>query len=173
MSVLSTIREKSTLLLIIIGGALVAFILGDILSSGDRLFSRRNNDVGEVAGQSISAQEFEQRLQKVEENYRVNSDVTAIDESTRESLRQQTWNQMINEIVMEQEYQEVGINVTSQELYEMVAGADPHPTVRQAFTDPKTGIFDQNRVLGFLKTMDEDPTGATKIRWIEFEKGRP
>ncbi|HET6243466.1 MAG: SurA N-terminal domain-containing protein [Bacteroidetes bacterium] len=171
MSVLSTIREKSTLLLIIIGGALVAFILGDVLSSGERLFSSNSNNIGEIAGQTISAQEFEQRLQKMEENYRLNTGSSSIDESTRESLRQQAWNQALNEIIMEEEYRGVGIKVTSQELYELVAGSDPHPTVQRAFSDPSSGTFDKNRVLSFLKTMDEDPSGATKIRWIEFERG--
>jgi peptidyl-prolyl cis-trans isomerase D len=171
MSVLGKIREKSTLLLIIIGGALVAFVLGDVLSSGDRFFSGRRNEVGRVAGQTISAQEFEVRVQKMEENYKMNTGMTSIDEQTREMLRQQAWTQMLNEIIMDQEYRDIGITVTSQELYDMVAGNDPHPSVRQAFTDPQSGIFDKNRVLGFLKTMDEDPTGDAKKRWLEFEKG--
>jgi peptidyl-prolyl cis-trans isomerase D len=171
MSVLGKIREKSTLLLIIIGGALVAFVLGDVLSSGDRFFEGRRNEVGRVAGQTISAQEFEVRVQKMEENYKMNTGMTSIDEQTREMLRQQAWTQMLNEIIMDEEYRELGITVSSQELYDMVAGTDPHPSVRQAFTDPQTGIFDKNRVLGFLKSMDEDPTGDSKRRWIEFEKG--
>ncbi|MDQ3192953.1 MAG: SurA N-terminal domain-containing protein [Bacteroidota bacterium] len=171
MSVLNTIREKSTLLLIIIGGALVAFILGDILSSGDRLFSSRSNDIGEVAGYTITAQDFENRVQKMEENYRLNTNGAAIDEATRETLRQQVWTQVLNEKIMDEEYKELGLKVTSQELYEMVAGSEPHQTVQKAFSNPNTGEFDPNRVMGFLKSMDEDPTGATKVRWLEFERG--
>jgi peptidyl-prolyl cis-trans isomerase D len=170
MSVLNKIREKSTLLLIIIGGALVAFILGDVLTSGERLFGGRRNEVGNVAGQTISVQEFEARVQKSEENYKLNTGQQSIDESTRDMLRQQTWIQLLNEVIMEREYTRNGITVSSQELFDMVAGADPHPSVRQAFTDPQTGMFDQGRVLNFLRTMDQDPTGATKQRWLEFER---
>jgi peptidyl-prolyl cis-trans isomerase D len=170
MSVLNKIREKSTLLLIIIGGALVAFILGDVLTSGERLFGGRRNEVGNVAGQTVSVQEFEARVQKSEENYKLNTGQQTIDESTRDMLRQQTWMQLLNEVIMEREYSSNGITVSSQELFDMVAGADPHPSVRQAFTDPQTGMFDQSRVLNFLKTMDQDPTGSTKQRWLEFER---
>ncbi|MBA3899454.1 MAG: SurA N-terminal domain-containing protein, partial [Bacteroidetes bacterium] len=171
MSVLAKIRERSTLLLIIIGGALVAFVLGDVLSSGESLFGGRRNEVGAVAGQTISVQEFEARLLKTETNYKLNTGQPSIDEATREMLRQQTWNQLLNEVIMDREYRETGITVSSEELYDMVAGAEPHASVRQAFTDPQTGSFDKNRVIQFLKSMDEDPTGDTKQRWLEFEAG--
>jgi peptidyl-prolyl cis-trans isomerase D len=170
MSVLGKIREKSSLLLIIIGGALVAFVLGDLLSSGGAFFTGDQNRIGEIAGQTISPQEFEMRILKAEENYKMNTGASSVDESTREMLRQQVWNQLVNEIIMTEEYQEIGIRVSSQELYDMVAGTNPHPTVRQAFTDPQTGVFEHGRVLNFLRQMDQDPTGDTKMRWLEFEK---
>ncbi|MFN5794611.1 MAG: peptidylprolyl isomerase, partial [Bacteroidota bacterium] len=52
----------------------------------------------------------------------------------------------------------------------MVQGKNPHPSVKQAFTNPQTGVFDPNQVIQFLKNMDKDETGATKERWINFEQ---
>lgn len=169
MSVLAKIREKSGLLLLVIGGALVLFIAGDLLTSNTSVFNRTQTDVGEVAGRRISGQEFEFRVSKAEENYRLNTGQQSIDEGLKDMLRQQTWNQMLNEIIMEAEYNELGIVVSPQELYDMVRGNDPHPSVKQAFTNPETGVFDPNAVLKFLKNMENDESGATKARWVEFE----
>lgn len=169
MSVLAKIREKSGLLLLVIGGALVLFIAGDLLTSNTSVFNRTQTDVGEVAGRRISGQEFEFRVSKAEENYRLNTGQQSIDEGLKDMLRQQTWNQMLNEIIMEAEFNELGIVVSPQELYDMIRGNDPHPSVKQAFTNPETGVFDPNAVLKFLKNMENDESGATKARWVEFE----
>ena len=171
MSALAKIREKSSLLLIIIGGALLAFILGDLLTSNTRLFGSKGNEIGEIAGQTITYEAFEGRVMKAEENYKMNSGVATIDDATKDQLRNQVWNQLVNEMVMEKEYEKLGITVTSMELYELVRGQDPAPAVKQAFTDPNTGVFDPARVLQFLKSKDQDQTGATNARWVEFEAG--
>lgn len=169
MSVLAKIREKSGLLLLVIGGALVLFIAGDLLTSNTSVFNRTATDVGEVAGRRITGEEFEFRVAKAEENYRLNTGQQTIDEGLKDMLRQQTWNQMLNEIIMDAEYKELGIVVSPQELYDMVRGNDPHPSVKQAFTNPQTGVYDPSAVLNFLKNMENDESGATKARWIEFE----
>lgn len=169
MSVLAKIREKSGLLLLVIGGALVLFIAGDLLTSNTSVFNRTATDVGEVAGRRITGEEFEFRVAKAEENYRLNTGQQTIDEGLKDMLRQQTWNQMLNEIIMDAEYKELGIVVSPQELYDMVRGNDPHPSVKQAFTNPQTGVYDPTAVLNFLKNMENDESGATKARWVEFE----
>lgn len=169
MSVLTKIREKSGLLLVVIGGALVLFIAGDLLTSNTSVFNRTATDVGEVAGRRITGEEFEFRVTKAEENYRLNTGQQSIDEGLKDMLRQQTWSQMLNEIIMDAEYKELGIVVSPQELYDMVRGNDPHPSVKQAFTNPQTGVYDPSAVVKFLKNMENDESGATKARWIEFE----
>lgn len=169
MSILSKIREKSGLLLLVIGGALVLFIAGDLLTSNTSVFNRTLTDVGEVAGRRITGEEFESRVAKAEENYKLNTGEQSIDEGLKDLLRQQTWNQMLNEIIMDAEYKELGLVVSPQELYDMVRGKDPHPSVKQAFTNQQTGIFDPSAVIKFLKNMENDETGVTKARWIEFE----
>ena len=171
MSALGKIREKSGLLMIIIGGALAAFVLGDLFSSGNFFFDNTVKHIAEIGNSAISPAEFDRRLKQAEENYMMNTQQNNLDESTREMIFNETWNQMVKEIIMDKEYENLGLKVTPEELYDMVRGKNPHPTVRQGFTNPNTGVFDPNAVLNFLKTMDDDQTGDAKSRWISFEKG--
>lgn len=171
MAVLSKIRNRAGLLIIIIGLAMLSFILGDILSSGNSVFQSNQNEIAEVGSRTVTFQEYEARVQQSAENYKINTKQTSIDESTMESLRQQTWNQMLREIIMADEVMELGIAVTPEEVFDMVQGPNPHPSVKQAFTNKETGQFNSQDVVRFLKNMDNDKTGATRAQWVAFEKG--
>ena len=69
MSTLGSIRKRSTLLLLVIGVAMLAFILGDFMQS-KRSGGGGGFFVGEVAGEEISIQLFEERVQKGTENWK-------------------------------------------------------------------------------------------------------
>lgn len=154
--------------MIVIGGAMVAFILGDLMSSGNTLFAGNPTEIGEVAGESIDGQKFEILVQDAIENYKRNYNIPSVDATTTDQIREQTWKQMTEDIVYNQELEALGITVTPDELYDMVQGNNPHPQVTSAFTNPETGQFDRNQVMTFLKSMEED--GALKARWLSFEK---
>ncbi|MFT4525520.1 MAG: peptidyl-prolyl cis-trans isomerase D [Bacteroidia bacterium] len=168
MAVIGKIRNASGLLMIVIGGAMVAFILGDLMSSGNTLFAGNPTEIGEVAGESIDGQKFEILVQDAIENYKRNYNIPSVDATTTDQIREQTWKQMTEDIVYNQELEALGITVTPDELYDMVQGNNPHPQVTSAFTNPETGQFDRNQVMTFLKSMEED--GALKARWLSFEK---
>ncbi|MCF8257782.1 MAG: SurA N-terminal domain-containing protein [Flavobacteriales bacterium] len=165
--VIGKIREKSTLLLIMIGGALLAFILGDLFSSSNFLVSGSQTEIGVVAGEAIEGRDFEARVQQAIDNYKAQSGQTNVNATTTDQLREQTWNQLLRDIVMDREMEELGVTVTADEIYDMVQGNKPHPQVVQAFTDPNTGQFDNAQVFAFLQRMDDDP--ETKARWVRFE----
>ena len=70
------------------------------------------------------------------------------------------------------EYEKAGINVTADELYDMVQGNFVDPQVMQIpiFRDAQTGQFDRNLVIQFLKNKDLDPSGQAAASWASFEK---
>lgn len=167
MAIIGKIRERSTLVLILIGGAIVAFVLSDLFGSGASVFNQTRN-VAVVDGVNISAQEFQNRVDIATENYQANQPEEQIDDNTRDNIRQQVYDQMINEIVVGREMEELGVDVTTKELFDMVQGNNPHPQVRQAFSDPETGQFNPTNVVRFLQNLDERP--EVKDQWIQFEK---
>lgn len=168
MSIITTIRSKAGLLVALIGLALVSFLAMDVFS-GNGIFSQRNpTDVGEIEGDKISLARFDAKLQETVENYKANTKTEQIDEATMASLRDQVWSEFIREGIMGGTYNELGLEVGPDELYDMVQGKNLHPEIQKAFADPTTGQFDRNKVVDFLKNLSKQPADMQK-RWKAFE----
>lgn len=172
MAALQTIRSKGGILVsIIIGLALAAFIVGDALSSGASVFNRSRNQVGEVAGERIGVQEFQNKVTKNEEIVKMMNGLSALNDEQQTTLRENTWQQMVMEIVMNREYEALGIDVTGDELYDLLLGDNVSPIIRRMFTDPNTGEFDVNQARTTIKNLLES-TGNTqqKAYWLNIEE---
>ena len=78
---------------------------------------------------------------------------------------------MVMEKLMEQEYDELGLNVSGDELYDVLLGDNMSPSVRQMFTDPATGTVDKDRARLYIKQVVEDK-GLTpqKLYWLNMEE---
>ncbi len=169
MAAIGKIRKRSGLLLIAIGLAMLAFIISDAFSNNSLFFLNNQNEVGEIAGTPITYKEFDRYYQQNLEQLRSQSPDNAIDEVTRASLVEQTWNQLIIRKTLDHELGEMGIEVTPDELANAITGAQPHPQVRQAFTDPNTGQFRQDQLILFLKNLNQQPPEIQRS-WKMFEQ---
>lgn len=168
MAVIGKIREKSSLLLIIIGVAMLAFILGDMFRSGQSFFGESNN-IGEIGDVQISGIEFNNRLEQSVARWE-SQNKQAANQQIRESLREQVWNEIVREQVVGSQINTLGINVSPEELFDMIQGNDPHPQVKQAFSNPQTGEFNSSQVLQYLKSLETMPA-ENKAQWLLFEEG--
>ena len=171
MATLQTIRDRAGLLIaIIIGLAILAFVLGDFLGGGNSqaMGMKKKLEIAEIANQSVSYLEYDKRISDLTEIYKLSGN-TSIDDQTSLSIRQQTWDQMIREFVMSDEYNKLGLAVSSEELFDLIQGDNPHQYVRQLFTDQQTGFFDRGALIRFLKNMESDPTGNQKKYWMFME----
>lgn len=170
MATLQTIRNKAGILIaVVIGLALLAFVLGDFLGqgSGPAFGSKKFYELAEINGKSISYQVYEQKIQNLIEVYKLIGR-SVIDEATNESIREQTWQQLIRDYVLTDEYKELGITVSSDELFDLVQGNNPHPIIRNLFSDPQTGQINKSALIQFLKTLDNDP--GQRAYWLFLEK---
>lgn len=172
MATLQNIRNRGGLLVsIIIGLALVAFIVGDALSSGASVFNRSRNQIGEIAGKGISIQEYQNKVTKNEEVVKMMNGLTALNDEQQTMLRENTWQQMVMQDIMNREYEELGINVSGDELYDMLLGENISPIIRQMFTDPNTGILDLNQARTVIKNLIDSPGNSQqKAYWLNIEE---
>ena len=170
MTLLTKIRNRSGLLVTIIAIALLIFILESALESRKGLSASDRSKIAVINGKDVSIEEFQSKLEQAETNQKAQSQKATIDENTRDNLRAQVWNQVLLEYVVKPRYEKIGLGISEDELFDMVQGKDPHPQIKQAFTDAKTNEFNPANVINFLKNMDKDETGDTKNRWIVFEQ---
>ncbi|ARS37089.1 peptidylprolyl isomerase [Pontibacter actiniarum] len=167
MALINKIREKSGWAVGVIALGLGVFIVGgDLLGPNSRLLGNDANVVGEIAGEEIDYQEFDAVLQQVKADYE-NRIGRAANEGELAMLREQAWNQLIFKIALQKEYDRLGLEVTDEELADMVQGNNIHPAVMQAFTNPQTGEFDRSQVVQYLQNLDQ--TG-TRPMWVNFEQ---
>lgn len=169
MSTLQFLREKAGVLVAgLIGFSLFLFVISDFFGRGrgQRLKQKKYYEIGQISGEYISYQDYEARLQNLLEIYKL-SGRTNIDEATNESLREQTWQQMVREKILDSQYKKLGIGVSNEEVDELVLGNNPHQIVQQLFTDQKTGVFNKSLLVGFLKKTEVDETA--KKYWLFFE----
>lgn len=165
MAVIGRIRKQSGLLVIIIGVALAAFVLGDFVKKRPK----NTNIIAEVAGEKISPVDFNKQVEENMQIRKQNAGRENLTAAESYEIRQSTWTQMINEVVMTKQYDELGVSVTVDELNDLVRGKNPHPYIVQSFKDPKTGQFDPKMVSNFLQNLDKvDP--AMKDRYLMLEK---
>ena len=171
MATLGKIRNRSGLLLTVIGVAMLAFILGDFMSSlgsagGGSIY------VGEVLGEDVMRQAYEVKVEEGIENWKSQNQQGVLNQTTTAQIRSQIWDQYVRDLIMNNEFGKLGIDVSDDEFFELLQGLNVHPEISKvpAFQDQATGQFDRTKVLGYLKQIDQDPTGEARTRWVGFQK---
>ena len=110
MATLQNIRNKSGLLLAVIGIAMLAFILGDLLKSTNSVGG--NINVGEVLGENVLIQNFQEKVDQGLENWKVQNQGAVLNQTTITQIRDQIWNEYVRQLVMEKEFEQLGIDVS-------------------------------------------------------------
>jgi peptidyl-prolyl cis-trans isomerase D len=141
MALIGTLRNKmGTWVVVFVFVAISAFILNDLFSKQSYIFNK--NDVGEIAGHTVSLEEYQQAVREQEANYYLSTNREA-SERDKPLLQQQAWELLILKYAIQNQFDKVGVEVTSEEVWDMIQGKNVDPNVKQAFTDPQTGKFEK------------------------------
>ncbi|MEE4178130.1 MAG: SurA N-terminal domain-containing protein [Bacteroides sp.] len=167
MAVINKIRSYSGLLIAVIGIALAAFVLGDFFGYGP---SRGGSvDVGKIDKTKISYQEFEQRVNDQLEGWKMQTGNQNPGPQEAFQIRQQVWNTMLREILLDGEMEKLGIETSGDELYYLIHGPNPHQVIVRNFSNPNDGSYDPQQVINFLQNFDNlDP--ETQNQWLLIEQ---
>lgn len=165
MAVIGKIRQRSGLLIVVIGIALAAFILGDFAKKD----KRQTPNIGVVNGENISIQDFNRKFEENVEATRKQRQVERLSQDEMFRVRESTWNQMVQDMVMKEEMDKLGLIVTSEELFDQIQGTNPHPAVISNFQNPETGQYDRSLVMNYLQNLDQMEQAA-KDQWLVFER---
>ncbi|MDO4461161.1 MAG: SurA N-terminal domain-containing protein [Bacteroidia bacterium] len=157
MATLQSLRNRAGIFLtVLIGLALLAFILGDLFNNGNSIF-QDNDTVGKVDGEKIKLQEYQNEIESTENFYKMTQGISLNDEMQTQ-LRESVWRQLVSDKILAKVYENAGVDVSANEILDMVAGNHISPMMRQFFTDPNTGIYNSVAATNFVQAVNSaDP----------------
>ena len=168
-SVLQKIQNQTGCLLLVIGIAMLAFVLTDLVSSGSSIFSSNDNSVGEISNEPVSYDEYNQTYEALKTQLIQNNPGIAFDENMSKQYQQQAWNMIIESRLVEPEYEKLALTVSLAELEDLTIGDNTHPQIQQSFRNPETNQFDKQRLIRFLKE-DINSNPEALQNWNSFQQ---
>ncbi len=157
MAILNKIRSKSIFLIIIIALALFAFIFSSILDSGG-FSADKQNRVASINGVNLDREDFAAKVEAQTRRFGANASTTRAVNSV--------WDQEVNRVLLEEQYEELGIQVgkdRTQELLKQALQSDAR------FQDAD-GFFSEAKMQEFIATMKESQNPNDYRSWLTFEE---
>jgi len=164
MALIGTIRKQSGLLVIIVGVALAAFVLGDFLRPRS---GRQQVNIAKVLGEEITYKQFDEKVEQSIETQKRNQNKESLTAEEIFNIKQQTYDQITQKILLDKEYMNLGIAVSADELFDQIQGENPHAYILQYFKDPETQKYDPELVRRYLKQLNE-MDAASRTQWDVF-----
>jgi peptidyl-prolyl cis-trans isomerase D len=134
MAVLENIRKRTTVLILIIGMALFAFVISGIFTSNNTMGGP--SVIGEVNGEEIPITYFRQQLEIAAQQS---------NSSTTMELVKQVWNREVRALLMEQQFDDLGISVEGDQIVNFIKDI---PAYAQAeLFQNEEGVFDSAKFI--------------------------
>jgi len=133
MGMMAKMRNLAPVFIITVGALFVLFM---VISDSNVLeaLGGRTNDVGSVNGIDISYQEFQLAVERQRESQKQQTG-NDVPEEQFDQFRDQVWETLITEKLIEQEVQRLGITVSNQEIKDIILGDEPPAFLKQNFID--------------------------------------
>jgi parvulin-like peptidyl-prolyl isomerase len=164
---------------VILFGLLIAFVITIVFEWGMDYLGMRGGQadvIGTVDGTKIHYKDFADMVKNVADNQK-SQNGTEPDEAQMTQIREQVWQNMVTQQLLEKEVERLGITVSDQELVDWVRGETPPEDLRRYFID-STGQFRRDVYEQFLASPNQfvrDPSGADKefgTKWLkQYEQG--
>ena len=164
MAAIGNIRKHYGLLVAIVGLALLAFVLGDLLKSTN---SGRRTDVATVGKEKITYQDYSNLVNINLDNAKMNNNGSLRPEDNY-AIHANTLDQMIRDIIMKREYKDLGLVVSKEELLDQFLGETPNQYVVQSFTN-QDGSFNRDLIMTYIRDF-RTLSPEIQSSWSNFER---
>ena len=182
MATLQKIRNRAGLLIIVVGVALLAFIIGDGLRSGSSLLQDNKMVALKIDGKKVKYDEYQQLLTQRTEPYERQRQGKLTDQD-RVQISNQLAQELIADYVLEQEAKAIGLRVTPAEVSALIFG-EGLPTSQwatQFFSQFGVDMEDPEQIRSIMSELDMDKIKSlpaeqqsmmisVRNQWLETEK---
>ena len=140
MAILENIRKRTTVLILIIGMALFAFVISGIFTSNDFSGGKVGSSIAEINGDEVSIDDFRRQVERA--SRRSNPNTTSM------QLVNGVWNQVERKTILGQQFENLGIAIEQDQIIDVIKSS-PGFTQNPQFLD-ENGIFDEYRFREFI-----------------------
>ncbi|MEM6737521.1 MAG: SurA N-terminal domain-containing protein [Bacteroidota bacterium] len=147
---------------------MIAFIGTDLIGNSILFGGGRNQEIAEMAGEAISNTQFQNKVDELSYNFALNAGRNPVQQEI-DQIRIQAWNALVLDQVYQEQFDQLGLVVTNDELVDMVQGSNVSPQIKQFFGDKETGAFDKSNVTNFLASLQQAQP-QQRNAWITFEQ---
>lgn len=158
MGIIGSIRKNSWIAVLIVGIAIVCFIIGDLnKGSKQKAFAK-------IDGDEVTYDYFNSRVNILEEDNGMRGNASY-------AFKESVWQEIIQNRLLDKEMKALGIVVTDAEVSDMYIGRFIHPYLQQQFTNPQTGVYDRMGISNYVSQIEEMPdTMVAKVQWLRFQE---
>ena len=150
MAALGKIRSKGGILVAAIGLALFAFLAEEAFRSCNGIKSETRQQIGEILGEKISVQDYQKLIDEYQSAMKFTMQRDNLTEDELNQVKDQVWQQLVNNRVLEADAKKVGLTVTEQELSNVLNDGTNPMLAQTPFVNQQTGRFDINALQQFL-----------------------
>lgn len=169
MGIMGFLRNKAGVIIVgLIGLSIAAFLISDAIRLGSPFWNSSSTEVGEVAGEKIKIQEFNEKVELNANNFKQQMGNSNLSPQMMAYVVDNTWNQTVSEILLTKEVGRLGLEVGKNELNDMISGKNPDPQVVQAFGDPQTGKINRDQLNAFLANIEKPENANLREQWGNF-----
>jgi peptidyl-prolyl cis-trans isomerase D len=168
MALIGKIRKNSSLIVIIVGIGVILFLVEKELFNLITVGSKANPRVGKVGSKDITLKQFQTSVEQLQNNFLAYNKRTPSNAETAH-IRDEAWKQLVEDVIYEQLFATLGIQVSEDELVDMVQGDHIHPYLRHTFIEPQTQEFDKKQLLNYLQTLSQ-MSPEHQANWHRVEK---
>ncbi|MCC8088487.1 MAG: SurA N-terminal domain-containing protein [Rikenellaceae bacterium] len=165
MATLNTLRTKGGIIVtVVIGIALIAFLLGDLTGNGSMFNS--NVKVGKINGKDVTYMDL---YSEIEYLSGINKAISGTDANSQQQdfIRELAWEEIKRSYILYPGLENLGITVSDAEMFDLIYGNNISPVMLNFgfFNDQQTGMYNKSAVREFVANLSMDPSGNMRLVW--------
>ena len=170
MGIMSFLRNRAGIIIVgAIGFAIVAFLVSDAVQMGGSFMNSNQTEVGEVDGEAIPVVQFNEQVELNTNNFKQQMGQNNLDPQMTSYVIENTWNQSVTKLLMNKEIRRLGLQVSKNELNDLITGKNPDPQILQNFGDPQTGQLNRMELNSFVENVKtQDASSPVSQQWSSF-----
>lgn len=154
MPAIQKIRKHGALLIGVIGAALFAFIAEEAVRSMETTSNASKQQVGEVYGQALNYQEFQEMVNNETEIMKLRTGQNLSD-AMNDQIRDQVWNEFVQYQLIKHETDNLGLYVTDAEVQQALREGTSQTLAQVLPMFVQNGRFDYTALQTFNKQYSE------------------